>query len=77
MIPMWIDLLGHFGYLISALGLILLSRKNIWGWIFRLVGEAVWVVIGILLGMSAIWSWGLLFLSLDIYGFYSWRKENT
>lgn len=70
----WIDVLGHIGYVFITIGILLLTRKNIWGWLFRWMGEFIWLIIGILLDMSSIWSWGLIFLGLDIYGFYSWKK---
>jgi len=69
-----LDILGHFGYFFMILGMLLLANKNIWGWIIRWIGEATWLSIGINMGMSSIWFWEGVFLVVDIYGFYSWRK---
>ena len=75
MIPFWADVLGHIGYVFIALGMILLAKKSIWGWVCRWIGQLTWLVIGIVIGMSSIWSWGLVFLFIEAYGFYSWRKD--
>lgn len=75
MVPELLDFFGHVGYLFIGLGIILLARKNILGWISRAVGEAVWLGIGFALGMSSIWIWSSLFLLMEGYGFWSWRQE--
>ena len=75
MISVWVDALGHLGYIFIALGIFLLTKKNIWGWVFRFTGEFTWLVIGILIDMSSIWLWGFLFLALDAYGFYCWHHD--
>ena len=69
-----IDACGHVAYLFLAVGMLLISQKNKWGWICRLSGEAAWVGIGIVMGMTSIWMWGLLFMCIDINGFYDWWK---
>lgn len=68
-----IDLLGHLGYALVFAGGILLARKNRAGWLLRVAGGLVWTAIGITMGMSSIWVWGLLFLALDSKGYMSWR----
>jgi hypothetical protein len=69
------DILGHIGYLFLAAGMFLLARKNICGWLLRFVGETIWLYVGYLVEMSSIWSWGLLFLCMEIYGFKSWWRD--
>jgi hypothetical protein len=34
----------------------------------RAVGELIWLTIGVRMGMSAIWAWGLIFLGIDLFG---------
>lgn len=69
------DLLGHVGYASLTWGMILIARKNIWGWLFRAGGEILWIVIGLMLGLSSAWMWGTIFLFIEAYGFLKWRKE--
>jgi nicotinamide riboside transporter PnuC len=69
------DFLGHIGYANLTLGMILIARKNIWGWLFRAIGEVIWVVVGLMLGLSSAWMWGTIFLFIEAYGFWKWRKE--
>ena len=69
-----LDLAGHFASATIALGIFFLTKKSIWGWVFRFIGEVAWVVIGFLMGWSSVWAWGLVFLTLDAKGFYEWWK---
>ncbi len=41
------------------------------GWAPRLAGEMTWVIVGLRMKMSSIWSWGAVFCCIDIYGL--WR----
>lgn len=70
-----IDLFGHAGYLLIALGMYLLSRKDKFGWICRFIGESIWVYLGVYLGMSSIYIWGAIFMGIDLAGYYNWRKN--
>lgn len=69
-----IDLAGHVAYLFVAVGMFLLSKKSKWGWVCRFTGEIGWVIIGLIMGMTSIWMWGLLFMALDFNGFHAWRR---
>lgn len=72
-----LDLFGHVGYVFILYGLWLLTQGRKFGWGMRFVGEAIWVILGFALGMSSIWMWGLVFMSMDIVGYYRWStKEN-
>lgn len=70
-----LDIIGHIGYLFLMLGQILLTQKSVWGWAARFIGEVTWIVIGFFLGMTSIWSWGILFAIIDLRGFFKWKKE--
>lgn len=70
-----IDLLGHLGYVLLFFGQLGVARKNSLGWLGRLGGELVWLVIGIYLGLSSIILWGSIFLMVDLYGWYRSGKQ--
>jgi len=70
-----LDIFGHVGYVFIAVGLLLLGREYKSGWLFRLVGELIWVLIGIEMHMSSIYIWSSIFMGLDILGYMRWRKN--
>jgi len=69
------NLLGHIGYCFLALGTLLVARKIMIGWPLRMIGEVFWAIAGFMLALSSIWFWCILFLCLDVYGYYSWNKK--
>jgi nicotinamide riboside transporter PnuC len=69
------NIVGHIGYCLWVTGTLLLARKAITGWLLRIVGDVIWIIIGFILGMSSIWFWCLVFLGLDTYGYFSWRRK--
>lgn len=71
-----LDLLGHLAYAFLATGMLLMARMNIWGSLFRLIGELGWLYIGVEIGMSSIWGWGILFVCMEIYIFWSWARKS-
>lgn len=72
-----LDIFGHIGYVLIGGGMILLSRKNILGWVCRFIGEAMWIYIGWEVGLTSIWFWGIVFVIIDAVGFFSWRKKSA
>lgn len=73
-----LDIWGHAGYVSLFIGSQLLARHNKWGWIARLVGELIWVVIGLMIGLTSIWMWGIFFIFFnDVYGFWKWNKDEN
>ena len=72
-----LDMLGHVGYLFLATGMWLLTKKNIFGWACRAFGEALWLFIGIEMGMSSIWFWGIVFLFIEAKGYRSWKMHEA
>lgn len=73
---MMIDYLGHIFYALIFWGTYSVANKNRAGWVFRFIGEAGWAILGVYLGLSSIWIWGLVFLCNDAYGYLKWREEN-
>ena len=69
------DAAGHIAYFFIALGMFYLARQQKIGWAFRFAGELGWFTIGILMGMTSIWMWGLLFLYIDVKGYFTWRES--
>jgi hypothetical protein len=55
--------------------MILIANDDKDGWKYRIVGEILWVYVGIKIGMSSIWFWGLIFITADLYGLYKWRNK--
>lgn len=72
-----LDLIGHIGYALLFIGIILIGRKRIEGWIFRFIGEAIWIILGIKLGLTSIWMWGAVFLIVECYNYYRWKHDKT
>ena len=66
-----IDGAGHIGYFCLFLGQLMIARRKLGGWTLRLMGEAVWVALGVYLGLTSIWMWGTLFLIVDAMGAYN------
>ena len=70
------DFFGHIGYVFILAGMLALARQHISGWILRLVGEGIWTGIGFSMGMTSMWSWGIVFMCIDSYAFYHWRRAS-
>lgn len=70
-----IDAVGHLGYAVLLMGNILISRRHAAGWFLRLAGDGIWTVLGVLLSMSSIITWGLVFGIIDVVAFNAWRKK--
>lgn len=69
------DAVGHLGYALILIGLVLIGQGSKAGWIFRFIGGLTWVVIGFAIGMTSIWVWGLVFATLDYYNYTKWNNE--
>ena len=70
-----LDALGHLGYVFLFLGIGLLAVKERSGFIFRLIGEGIWIVVGFALGMSSIVVWGFVFCAIDVWGYRKWKES--
>ena len=73
---LYLDIFGHISYAFILLVMYMISRKNKVGWVFRLIGQVGWLVLGFLTGFSSIWIWGFVFVVMDLYGYISWRKKD-
>lgn len=74
-----IDFLGHIGYIIVVLGVWQITRQKRIGWVIHGFGSLFWMGLGLLMGMSSIFLWSIVFLVLDVVGFYRWKakQENS
>lgn len=70
-----LDWFGHWGYAFILVGQYYVGCKEPMGWLFRFFGEALWIIIGVILGMSSIWVWGCIFMALDLHNFEKWQAE--
>jgi len=67
-----IELIAGFGYLF---GHFLLSRKNIFGWIIKIIGGIAWIIF-LLQNENYIFMTVTIVIVLTmIYGFYKWKTE--
>ena len=71
------DAWGHAGYLLIFAGMFLLGRKAKLGWVSRFLGDGIWCGVGMVLGMTSIWLWGLLFMFNDVMSFRRWSKKEA
>lgn len=72
-----LDFFGHIFYFCVLAGTYMIGRKNKWGWLVRSAGEAGWIIIGFILGMSSIWLWGFGFLAMEFWNFYKWCQDEN
>lgn len=71
-----IDLIGHVGYACLCGGTWALARGHRVGWIARLAGEVIWMLLGIALGMSSVILWGMVGTGVDGYGLIrNWKRQ--
>lgn len=70
-----IDFIGHLAYVALVLGTWLVGKRLTAGWILRASGSATWAVLGVLMAVSSIWFWSVVFLATDVLGFYRWKRK--
>ena len=70
-----IDKCGHLGYALLLTGQLLVSRKKASGWLVRLIGESICIILGVEMGMTSIVVWGIVDMAVNTYGYISWNKE--
>jgi hypothetical protein len=70
--PSTLNHLGHIGYILLFSGQFLLAHHITYGWGLRILGEALWLYVGIRMKMSSIWFWGAAGLCFESYGLWRW-----
>ena len=72
----WLDIGGHIAYIWVGLGMLMIALKRpVLGFAFRLVGELGWLTLGVLMGMTSIWFWEIIFIIVDVVGMYVWARN--
>lgn len=69
------DLWGHFGYALIAIGSLLIANQEAAGYFFHLVATAIWIVLGFKLRMTSIWAWEFLCVVTAVYGYLNWTDR--
>lgn len=69
--------LDWLAMVLSLLALILLGRRNRFGFISFMVANVSWIAAGILLNNLAICIGNLAFLGYNLRGFIAWSREET
>ena len=69
-----LDLFGYFGYGSIFLGQYLLTKKIAHGWILRIIGDLIWLSIGIQMGMSSIVVGSVVGILIDTIGAFRWKN---
>ncbi len=72
-----IDLIGHIGYAVLVMGIILIGRRQTIGWLVRIVGEAIWIGVGVHIGMTSVWIWGIIFTMISFYHWRNWKCDSS
>ncbi len=70
-----IDIYGHFGYVVIAIGSLLIANQRAEGYIFHLFAAAIWIHIGSMLRMSSLWFWESICVATAIYGWLNWTDR--
>jgi len=70
-----IDAIGHIAYGILMLGTYLMTRGQRIGWLLRAVGDLIWAALGAVLGLTCVVGWCLVFVVLDVLGYYKSKNK--
>lgn len=71
----YIDMIGWIGTIFYIIGILLIARKNIKGWYFALVGNLIYIGIGILIPMTSIIAINIIATGTSIYGIIKWKED--
>lgn len=69
------DLVGWAALVPIAVGTWAVGGGHRWGWMARAVGDALWVVVGLMSGLSSIVVAEAAFLAIDLRGWWKWRPR--
>ncbi len=69
------DILGWFGNLSYFVAIVLIARKNRVGFIFNTVGNSLYLVQGIAMGLSSLWVISIVLIGGNIYGWIKWGNK--
>ncbi|MEK0325350.1 MAG: nicotinamide mononucleotide transporter [Nitrosopumilus sp.] len=69
------DFIGWIATAIVIFGTCLLSQKKKSGWLIRVVGNVLWVVVGFMTGLTSIIACEGTFILVDMIGYFKWKKD--
>ncbi len=75
-----INTLGYIAFVLNVAGNLMLARKNIVGWIVRLVTNVVWVAYAVQVegGFEQPMALNhLTFFGINIYGWWHWHRTGS
>jgi len=72
---MIVDILGHLCYIAMIIGTILIALRRRAGWLFEAAGAAGLILVGLMLGMTSIWIWNVVFVVGYSYGWLRWKNK--
>lgn len=68
--------LGYLAFGLNVIGNLLLTRKNIFGWIVRLATNVAWIAYAVQVdGGQPMALNHLTFVAINIYGWWNWSRE--
>ena len=62
-----VEAIGYVAFVLNVAGNLMLARKNVWGWIVRLVTNVP--------GGGPMWLNHAAFFMINIYGYREWRRR--
>lgn len=70
------DALGWIGNIFFIIGSYLLAKKKpIPCCATNIIGNGIYIIVGIMLHLTSLWAISIFLLILAIYGIYNWRKD--
>ncbi len=69
------DAIGHLGYALIFAGTVMVGRKWTVGWLLYLVGDLVWLYLGVEMEMTSIVFWQVAFMAMVLWNWRAWRRE--
>ena len=62
---------------VSMISVFLTGSKNNWTWLFAIIANVIWLIIGIQRGMTVIIICSCIYLVLSFRGAYMWVFKNN
>ncbi len=71
-----VEVIGYTAFGLSGAGNLMLARRNVWGWIVRLVTNIAWIAYALqVTGGDPMVANHAAFFAINIYGFRAWRRQ--